>query len=286
MTSDQQNQAAQSQALSLQRQRWRLLHHIERLLDKPMTFLAFVWLGLLIMDFTAGLNRPLQVANNAIWVLFGLHFLLAFFIAPNKRLYLRRNWLTGLSLLLPAVRILRVFRALRVLRLARAARAVGLLRLLTSVNRSMRALVDALGRRGVGFVTGLTIIVIFAGAAGIWFFENPAALRATGQPPQGEAGLQSYSDAVWWTAMLMTTIGSDYWPRTGEGRLLTWLLSVYALAVFGYLAGTIASYFVGADRAQEEAGPQSQARRIATLQREISELRAQLAAREPPAPEE
>ena len=48
-------------------------------------------------------------------------------------------------------------------------------------------------------------------------------------------GLRSYWDAVWWTAMIMTTIGSDYWPKTTEGRLLALLLSVYAFSIFGYI---------------------------------------------------
>lgn len=33
--------------------------------------------------------------------------------------------------------------------------------------------------------------------------------------------------------MLLTTMGSEYWPQTAEGRILCLLLSVYAFAVFG-----------------------------------------------------
>jgi voltage-gated potassium channel len=262
--------------------RWRTLRHLERLLDRPIMLMAFVWLALLITDFTVGLSPVLQYISYAIWVVFGLHFFLTFAIAPDKRIYMRHNWLVGLSLVLPAFGILRLFRALRLLQLTRAVRTVGLLRLITSLNRSMAALRAALGRRGIGFVVLLTILVIFAGAAGMLFFESPAALREAGQDSAGAgAGIASYGEAVWWTAMLMTTIGTDVWPRTAEGRVLAWLISVYALAVFGYLTGTIASYFVGVDRAHEEAGPRSHSRRIAALHGEIAELRAQLAARQP-----
>ena len=48
--------------------------------------------------------------------------------------------------------------------------------------------------------------------------------------------------------MLLTTRGSDYWPRTGEGRLLCLLIAVYAFAVFGYVTAAIAAYFVGRDK--------------------------------------
>lgn len=55
--------------------------------------------------------------------------------------------------------------------------------------------------------------------------------------------------------MLLTTIGSDYWPRTVEGKLLTLGLSLYALGILGYVAASLASFFVGRD--VEEAGRRS-----------------------------
>jgi voltage-gated potassium channel len=147
---------------------------------------------------------------------------------------------------LPALRILRVFRALRVLQAARTLRTVSLLRLVTSLNRGMRATAAMLGRHRVGYVVALTVIVIFAGAAGMLAFESQAALSEAGFGDLADdgAGFDSYGEAVWWTAMLITTIGSDYWPVTVEGRVLCWLLSVYALAIFGYITAAVASFFI------------------------------------------
>ena len=93
-------------------------------------------------------------------------------------------------------------------------------------------------RRGLGYVTLLTLIVAVVGAAGMYQFE----LDGDGGP-----GFSSYGGALWWTAMLLTTMGSDYWPRTSEGRMLCLLLAVYAFAVFGYVTAAIAAYFVDAD---------------------------------------
>jgi voltage-gated potassium channel len=254
---------------ALHGQRWRLLRQFDALTDRPITFLAFVWLILLGLDLTVGLSRSLQVLSYVIWGVFGLDFLVEFTIAPDKRRYLRRNWITGLSLLLPAFGTLRVFRALRALRLARSARAVSLLRLVTSLNRGIRATRHALGRRGLGYVVLVTLIVTLAGAAGMRQFESPAAVAPAATAP-APAGVASDGDALWWTAMLMTTLGSDYWPRTAEGRILTVLLAVYALAVFGYLAGSIASLFVGAERQPEPS--------LVSLQREVRELRQEVVA--------
>ena len=49
--------------------------------------------------------------------------------------------------------------------------------------------------------------------------------------------------------MLLTTIGSEYWPESPEGRVLTFLLSLYSLGILGYITATLASLFVEKDRA-------------------------------------
>ncbi len=237
--------------------RWELLTHINTLTDKLMTALAFVWLGLLIIDFIQGLTPLLQAISNIIWILFIVDFVIEFIIAPHKRQYLRRNWLTALSLLLPALRVLRIFRAFRLLGASRTLRTVSFVRLVTSLNRGMRATAKTLGRRNVGFVVAFTIVVTFAGAAAMLLFESPQSLYESGVTDQidPDAGFRNYGDAVWWTAMLMTTLGSEYWPQTAEGRILCWMLSIYALVVFGYITAALASYFIGVDRDRQEAPP-------------------------------
>ena len=64
----------------------------------------------------------------------------------------------------------------------------------------------------------------------------------------GQQGFPDYGTALWWTAMLLTTMGTDYWPQTPEGRLLCFFLALYAFAVFGYVTAAIAAYFVGIDK--------------------------------------
>lgn len=262
---------------NLHEERWELLKHINDVTEKPMIALAFVWVFLLILDFTVGLNPLLQSISYVIWALFILDFLSEFVIAPKKGRYLRNNWLTVISLVLPAFRILRVFRVLRVFQAARAARTVSLFRVVTSVNRGMRATATTLGRRNIGYVVALTLIILFVGAAGMAAFESPDALREAGYSGAVEtgAGFSSYAEAVWWTAMILTTIGSSYWPITVEGRILCWLLSIYALAVFGYITAAVASHFVGIDREARRAN-QNATTSDSVLQQEIAALRKQI----------
>ena len=266
----------------LHRERWRLLVRINAALEKPMIGLAIAWLILLIIDLTQGLNPGLLIVHYVIWGLFVLQFLLGLTIAPQRVIYLRRNWLTAVSLMLPALRVLRVVQALRALRAARVARllasgqtarSLSMVRVLSSINRGMRGASTVLGQRGLGYMIAVTLIVIFAGAAGMAYFENPAAIQSTTDPGTASRpeGLRSYGDALWWTAMIMTTLGSEYWPVTPLGRVLAWLLSVYALAVFGYITATIATLFLG-----PRPEPGTARGEIAELRRENARLRAQL----------
>jgi voltage-gated potassium channel len=68
-----------------------------------------------------------------------------------------------------------------------------------------------------------------------------------------DGGPQTYGDALWWTAMMITTIGSNYFPHSAEGRVLCFLLALYGFAVFGYVTATLATFFVGRDAANKES---------------------------------
>ena len=210
-----------------------------------MLVLSGIWTVLLVLEFTQGLPPRLQTLNDAIWAAFIIQFAVEFVAAPSKRLYLKKQWITALSLALPAFRLMRLVRVARVARIARAARGLRLARLLGAMNRGMRTLAIGFRRRGVGYLVVLTALVAVTGAAGMYRFELDA--------PRGP-GFADYTTALWWTTMLLTTMGSDYWPQTPEGRLLCLLLAIYAFAVFGYVTAAIAAYFVGKDQTARAPG--------------------------------
>ncbi|HLL73191.1 MAG TPA: ion transporter [Pyrinomonadaceae bacterium] len=158
--------------LPLEAERRELLARLEDWLETPMLVLGFVWLALLILEFTRGLSPTLEVTGTIIWVVFIIDFALKFALAPDKSDYLKANWLTALALAVPALRVFRVFRVVRVLRAARAARGLRLFRVVSSLNRGMRALGATMRRRGFGYVIALTVIVALSGAAGMYAFEE------------------------------------------------------------------------------------------------------------------
>ena len=88
-------------------------------------------------------------------------------------------------------------------------------------------------------------------------------------------GLNDYASALWWTAMMVTTVGSEYWPQTVEGRVLCLILALYAFAVFGYVAATLSSFFIERDAASNDAATAG-AESIDELREEVRGLRAEV----------
>lgn len=245
------------------RERLEALEQLEAWLRTPMLVLSFVWLVLVVVELAWSSSRLLEWLGTAIWIAFILEFLLRFALAPEKLAFLRGNWLTILALLAPA---LRMVRALRILRVARGLRGLRLVRIVGTANRGMNALRASLGRRGAGYALLLTLLVALLGAGGMLAFE-PAA--------EVEGGFAGYGDALWWTGMLLTSMGSEFWPRTAEGRVLCFLLSLYGFAVFGYITASFASFFVGRDAGSAE-GEVAGAADIAALHEAIAALRAEV----------
>lgn len=240
----------------LNKQRATLLRRIDHTLEGPMIFLGFVWLALLVIELIWGLTPLLETLSLTIWIIFIIDFVIKLILAPQKITFFKKQWLTAISLIIPALRIVRIF---RVARLLRGLRGVRLVKIVASLNRSMRSLGATMRRRGVKYIFLLTLVVLFAGAAGMFAFEKEAG------------GFTTYGNALWWTAMLLTSLGSEYWPQTPEGRWLCLLLSIYGFGVFGYLTATIASFFVGRD-AEEKDAPLASSEDITLLRNQIQEL--------------
>ncbi len=244
-------------------ERWKTLEQLDDWLQTPMLLLSLAWLIIAVVELTYGSSELLGTIGIVIWVFFILEFALRFTLAPEKTPFLKNNWLTAIALVVPA---LRLFRAFTILRAARALRGIRLVRIVGTANRSMNALRATLRRRQFGYVAGLTLLVLALGAAGMLSFE-PADEVA--------GGFTSYGHAVWWTGMLIASIGTDFWPASLEGRVLSALLAIYGLAVFGYITATFASFFIGRD-AEAPGASIAGAAELAALRREIRALRLSL----------
>ncbi len=248
---------------SITKERLHLLRTIDRMLERPILVLGIAWLVLLVVQLVYGSSAWSNDLTVGIWVVFVIDFAMRFTLAPKKISFLRRHWLVALSLLLPALSILRLTRVLAML----PSWEMVILRLLTGLNRSISVLGMTMRRRGMSYVLLLAIIVTVAGAAGIYAFE-----------PHTTSAIPTFGYSLWWTGMIMTTMGSAYYPQTWGGRLLCFFLAVFAFSIFGYITAAIASFFVrqdASDSAHETSAPS-----LADVLDEVKALRAELARRD------
>jgi voltage-gated potassium channel len=214
--------------------RYRVMVKINQFTEIPLIILGFGWLLLLVIELIWQLTPLLRQLVTLIWIIFIADFLIKLILTPEKWEFLAKNTLTIISLFIPAFRVFRIFSGLRMLRSIGFIRSVRVVRVVGSVNRGMRVLGKTLERRAFGYVFILTLLIAFTGAAAMYAFEEPGAYA-------------NYADALYWTAMRLTTIASDYWPQTPEGKTIGFLLSVYSLGVLGYFTATLASFFLGQD---------------------------------------
>lgn len=240
--------------------RYRLLRTVEAKSELPMVVLGFVWLGLFVAEVVAGLSPVLRTVGTVIWALFVVDFVLRLWLAVDRFRYLRRNWLTAVSLAVPA---LRMFRALRAVALFRGVRGVRVVRVAGTLNRALRALGKTFQRRGFAYVVAASVLVVVLGAATILAFEG------------GTVGFQNYGDALWWTAMMVLSVGSEVWPESAEGRALAFFLALYGFSILGYVAATLTSFFLDRD-AHDQQAEMVGARDLRSLQAEIQALRSEL----------
>jgi len=127
------------------RKRYRIFFKLEEHLEIPMFLLAIGWLYLFIIEIIGGLSPIEEKLIYVIWILFILEFLIKIIIAPRKLQFLQQNWITIISLLIPALRVFRIFNALRILRTVRVINSTKIIRAITSGKRFYGAMEEAQG---------------------------------------------------------------------------------------------------------------------------------------------
>lgn len=220
--------STQDSPAAIRRERHRLVERLERLLDAPATFLAVVFVLALAAELVlsaqgASVPAVLLWVQTGIWIVFGVQFALGILLSPDRGRYLRRHWITAVSLLLPFFRILRILRAARLLRAFSGVRA------LSAFNRAARSLGDVLVRTRAGYPLALAGTMAVLGSATLFLFEAESPTSS----------IDDYAEALWWTLTTLTTVGAASEPETVGGRIVGLLVMVSGLVILGYVAGVV-----------------------------------------------
>jgi len=237
--------------------REELRERLDRWLDLPLALASILLVLIAVIELNGGPTEPWRGRLVALgWVLWGLffaEFAAKFALAPSKREYLKKRPLDILMLLLPFLRFLRLLRVLR------ASRALPVFRLLVFGGRGSGAALALLRRRRLGQLAVVSAMVVLIGAALAYALES----GARGAP------IADFGDALWWSAALVTTVGSELYPVTAGGRVLGFVLALYAVGVFSYFIASIASVLVGLDaqKTQTHSGTRLDERDLEALRR-------------------
>lgn len=213
---------------------------LERRLDPIMAVLAVAWAGFVTYELVAPPDQrdELALISTIVWAVFVVEFVVKLVVAGQPLRFLRRRWPSVLFLALPALRMMRVFRAARLLRVLPTARVLG---------SSYRFVGTARGllQGRLTFLAVLTAVVVLSGGQLFYLLERGAGDR-----------VESFGDALWWSANLATSSTLVFEPATLWGRLVSLALSTYAVVVVAAVAGTLGAFFVEsrAERAAVEAG--------------------------------
>lgn len=169
-----------------------------------------------------------RTANLAIWAVFVIDYGVRLTVAGDRRQFVRSN-VPDLVAILP-------LDFLRVARLARLARLTRLLRAGTVVWRVTKDVRGVLGTNGLGYVVLVTAALVVCGGLTAWHVEEQ---------------LGSLGDGLWWALVTATTVGyGDISPVTPQGRAVATVLMLVGIGTLGMITGSIATYFLGHNRAE------------------------------------
>lgn len=205
---------------------------LERRLDPVMAVLAVAWGAFVAYELIAPQSQrdELSLVSDVVWGIFLLEFVAKLVVSGHPLRFLRRRWPSVFFLAVPLLRTARIVPALRTLRIVPTARVLG---------SSYRAIGTARGLLGgrLSFLGVTTVSVIVAGAQLLYLLDG------TGE---------SFGETLWWSVNLAISGTYTFEPTTVPARLVSLVLSAYAVIVFAALAAALGAFFVE-QRAEQAA---------------------------------
>jgi voltage-gated potassium channel len=219
------------------------LEAFERETALPMLVLSLAVVPLIVVPLVVHLSHNLDVTfftlGWVVWAAFAVEYVIRFYLAPYRGVFFRHNLLDLVIVVLPFLRPLRIVRSARALRLLRSGRAVAFMA------RGSKSGRDILTRHGLQYALLVGAILVATGALLVGEMERDAP----------GATIHSFGDAIWWALATMSTVGfGDKYPVTEGGRAVAIVLMFFGIGLFGLIAASLASFFVGQKR-EEEVDP-------------------------------
>lgn len=192
------------------------------------SFMALLAIAFVALGFLPFHGAALTSVELAISAFFLVEFVLRIGASRARGQYLLNHWM-DLVAVFPTIP---GYQDAAFVRMARLLRLLMVLRLLGAVDRFMTHVRGVTAQPGLTYLVGVITVLVMGGGAVAFFGERAS-----------NPGMDSYSKAVYWAVITVTTVGyGDILPMTSLGRAMAGLIVVGGLVMWSLLTASIVSY--------------------------------------------
>jgi len=216
-----------------------------RMTDLSLLILAVGSLPLLLLELISHRlsdldNNFLLLVNIVIFVSFATDYLVELYLCKQKSKYVKREWprlliwITQLVAILPSFGFLGVLRGFRALRALSAVARIG--RAVIISERDRRELFK---NHAATLAVGLSGFTLITSAVAFTLAEDVGESRR----------IESFFDALWWSAATITTVGyGDIYPTTTIGRIIAVFTMVVGISTLSVVTARIAQFLLSQEK--------------------------------------
>lgn len=227
-------------------ERETIVSNIEKKTELPMLVLVIIMIVSLVTPLIVKLDKNfiyiLEIIDWIIWAIFFVELAVRTFFAPKKLIYLKRNWLDVLVVILPFLRIFRIFRVARLARGARAIRALRFVRIISVFSKFTHELKNIFSRHGFHYLIAVFVGIIVIGTILIFNFEQSSI-----------NGSKNVGESLWLVITNAFSGGfANIYPDTPEAKGMAIIIIILGNVLVSYFTATLASYFAEKDQDIEQ----------------------------------
>lgn len=203
--------------------------HLTIIYETTMAFLSIIVAIILVLDYSIKLPHKIvyyfNIIDNLVLIIFALDYFIRLYLSKNKKKFFKEN-IIDLIAIIPFGSIFQAFRLADIFKILKIFRSIVFFaKFRTHINSFIKT-------NNFGYVTFVTILVLFLGTIGIHLSEGI-----------------SFGNALWWSFVTITTVGyGDISPSTTSGRLIAGFLMITGIGFLSMLTGTISTYFLSRNR--------------------------------------